>query len=743
MMRRFSWLPILAGLTVLAGCPDDPTKAETWTKKLRDQGEVERAVTELEHIGNPSAIEALGNAWEAQGKPVRLLTVIISLARPLTPQEAKDKWFTDYQAAGRPASWDNALPFLKKAVAEVDEANPRSVDSAKHAAEALGEAKLPDGLDVLIELAQRPVTRKLVNAQVAAIRAIGRYEQDSPRAAAALIKLIDKDLPPHPRTAKDREQARLLDEKYTLQLGITLAAVDALGDLRAPSAVKVLILAMFRAPDIFSQIRRALVATGPTAFDELRKVLAGTHPEVNQLFKDKHLDKYCGDRNDVALDQCQTVSAMYFYPAVVLGDFYDARAVPELLAALQHPPLPVFYIDDQPSPNTQYNAIFEALKKIGSPDAAATVRGMWTGHAAAGAPRAAARGARRGEPAPAAGGGASDVNTRIQAVGAYPFVSRDDTGVEELGKIATDNNAHPGLRQEAATAFAQLAHEVKDIAVLQAQAQKFLEASAKSRAEADGKPKTVADAADKELAKAKKLNDDAAAAVLKATHDNSKTAEDIRAATEAAKKAKDAFTAAKKAHADAVKPYRTADGDARAYKGFARTFQIHIAGIETAIRCKNDINCYAATLKLKPADAARNNASYIRDIKDWAADEQVGLVDASVMRAMLEIGKRGAKASALTDTLLDSAKSDDRLIRQSILLALPKIAALPCGNCEAKLQDAIRAGEGKTTLKELNLDTTMMKNYFAWAGGKTSSRAAGSKDDLPAPAPAPKAPKKK
>src|SRR5437764_12097078 len=118
MMRRCSWLSILAGLTVLAGCPDDPTKAETWTKKLKDQGEVERAVNELDHIGNPSAIEPLGAAWDAQGKPGRLLGVIIALARPLTPQEAKDKWYTDYEAAGRPARWDKALPYLKKAVAE-------------------------------------------------------------------------------------------------------------------------------------------------------------------------------------------------------------------------------------------------------------------------------------------------------------------------------------------------------------------------------------------------------------------------------------------------------------------------------------------------------------------------------------------------------------------------------------------------------------------------------------------------
>src|SRR5439155_1189431 len=132
---------------------------------------------------------------------------------------------------------------------------------------------------------------------------------------------------------------------------------------------------------LFPQCRRALVASGPAAFDELRKALAGTHPEVNQLFKDKRLDKYCGDHNDATPDQCQPVSAMVFYAAVVLGDFYDAKAVPELLAALQHPAQPVLYLDDQPSPNTQYNAVFDALRKIGAADGASTVRAMWMGHA--------------------------------------------------------------------------------------------------------------------------------------------------------------------------------------------------------------------------------------------------------------------------------------------------------------------------------------------------------------------------
>ena len=129
----------------------------------------------------------------------------------------------------------------------------------------------------------------------------------------------------------------------------------------------------------------------------------------------------------------------------------------------------------------------------------------------------------------------------------------------------------------------------------------------------------------------------------------------------------------------------------------------------------------AATLKETGDEAAKNCAPYIKDIKDWTKDEKTGLLEGEVERAMLEIGKQGAKAAGLTDQLLDAAKSDDRLIRQSILLALPKIAKVPCDNCEKKLDAAIKAGEGKSTLGDLNLETTMLRNYFAWAGGKTPS----------------------
>src|SRR5258708_24721392 len=101
---------LLATLAIaLGGCPDNPDKASTWTKKLSDPKETERAQSKLEGLGDPSAIDALGDLW-VEKREGRVLQIIIGLARPLTPEEAQKTFMADYETAGRPASWDKALP---------------------------------------------------------------------------------------------------------------------------------------------------------------------------------------------------------------------------------------------------------------------------------------------------------------------------------------------------------------------------------------------------------------------------------------------------------------------------------------------------------------------------------------------------------------------------------------------------------------------------------------------------------
>jgi len=600
-----------------------PYDAQTWIAKLDDPREIERAVTELEQIGDPRAIQPLGEAWLRENKPVRILQVMISLARPLTADEAKAMYVVDYEKTGRKASWDLVSPYLLRAVDEIDEANPRSVDCATKAADALGEAKL--GLDELAELALKPVTKKMIVAQVAAIRAFGKFAGDV-KAAKILAKLITREPPAHPRTAIDKANGRELEEKFGLHLAVTGASINAIAELRTDAAIEPLVLALYRTPELFTQVRRALVASGPKAKSELRRVLAGKHPEVNALFKAKKLGEYCGDRGD---KPCQPVSIMPFYAAITLGDFHDPTDVPDLLAVLKTNPLPPYYVDDEPAPNSQHNAAFDALARIGAPDAAAPLLKLWKN-------------------------GKTELQTRILAIAAFAMVSRDTAGVDDLGKIAADNAADDQIRTEAATAMARLSTSMNDVALFGSLAKKYFDAADKKAKEA-----TV-----EKDAKLKKQIERAA----------------------------------------------------RAYVGYAHMFLTHIARIDTARACKSDLDCYARTLKKTPDEVAASVKKYIPDLASWTDDEKRGLLAAAIDRAMLEIGKQGLKATQHTDALLAAAVSEDREIRMAVLRAIPKIATLPCANCVTGLEAAMKAGEGKTTLGDLNIETAVLRNYFTWAG---------------------------
>lgn len=688
---------VLVAAAALSGCPDNPYSPDTWAKKLGDAREFDRAVEKLENLGNPKAIRPLGEAWLKQARPPRVLQVIIELARPLTKEEAEKKFLSEFPD-GRQASWDLALPYLIAALKDADENNPRSVDSAVKAADAIGDAGLEEGLDTLIEFAQRPATKKLLAAQVTAVRALGSFGGSGKgRAIGALIKMVEQEPPTNPRTAaRDAENRRSMEEAYGRYLALTGAAINSLGSLRASEAAKVLVLSIYRTPELFAQVRRALVASGSGVIGELRKVIQDKHPEVNQLFTAKKLDRYCGDRGDLPPDQCVKVSAKQFYSAVVLGDLYDPATVPDLLAVLKDPPLPAYYFDEQPS-GTQHGAVFDALRKIGAAEAAGPLQAIWDD------PKA-------------------ELSARLGAVSAYAFVARDDGALGRLGKIIEDNGENGDLRLEAATTYGRLATSTSAIPLMQQMATKYAKESAEDRAKADGEPKKAMDRANDLLKQARKLREEAKVNLEKISRDANASADAIRAATEAAAKQEDATKAAEKKAKDEGSKFRSLDRTAKLRHGYQRAFQSHIARIEIASRCKDDAACYAASLKAKPEDIIGKLGGYIKDFKDWDAEEKSMLVAAQVERSMLELGKRGLKASGQAAALLDAVKSDNHLIRQSVLLALPKVVKVPCDTCEAKLDEAIKAGAGKTTLAELNVETEMLRNYFSWAGGKTPSK---------------------
>jgi hypothetical protein len=683
MNRRRGLVAVLfvAGLLGTAGCPDNPYEADTWIEKLDDPRELENAITKIEQLGDPKAIPALATAWEKQGRPTRILQVIIDLARPLS-QEQADKLYTK----PRDASWPLALPVLKKAVDEFDEANPRSVDAATKAAAALGEAKLKDGLQSLIDLVNKPASSKGAQVvQLTAIQALGGFTEDGKgEAGQALTTILRQDPVPTPSGGNEDER-RAQQEAYVRQHALFAAAIVGLAGLRTEQSVPVLIETMYRMPALFSQVRRALVASGPSVGGEMRKILRGEHAQVNAVIKEKKLDRYCGERGELSGDACKPTSLRDHYAAIVIGDLYDPKAVPDLLAALERPAQPVSYTEGVPSPNTQHNGIYDALRKIGSPEAAGKLKATWSG------------------------GG--DTQSRALAASAYAFVARD-TAVGELGNIIEDPKTDANLRQELLTTYARLAAKPDDVGLLQRLAKvnydKYLDAKKKS----EGKEKTAYDRAKAEIEKAKKRMGAAKAAFIKAGGEKKAPAEVITEMTEAQK----AVDTADEKFDEARQDWKPLDNERQAYLDFTRGLEMHIARVEIALHCKADVDCYGKALTAKPEEITSRLGKYIKTFDTWTESDKKGVVPVQIERAMLEVGKLGAKAEGLTAAMLDAAKSNDRLTRQSILLALPKVAKLPCTSCETKLDEAIKAGEGAATLGDLNVETQMLRNYFAWAG---------------------------
>jgi hypothetical protein len=590
----------------------------------------------------------------------------------------------------------SAAPELAQwiaAITDLDEASAPSIDRAVKAAEAIAETRSSAGIPALIGIAHRPVTKKLVSAQTAAIRALGKLSEDKTRVVAALTQIISREPPPNPLYSMDgssRSKEPPAVERFELALAVTGASLDALAELRAEAATGALVRAMYLFPDLFPQVQRALVASGPATAGELRKILRGEHEAVNQLFRTRRLDQYCG--GDFGL-RCEQVSAKDFYAAVALGGFYDASAVPDLLAALKRPAERAYFI---PRPETrsltngpwQHVAILETLRKIGSPDAAAAMRALWSDRQ-------------------------WDFEIRAAAINAYAYVTRDSAVAEELGKRAMDDTTDIELRVVAGATHARLSRESRSIAMQQAIASRLFEEGARTAKEVD-RAKPRAEKVHQELESAKRVLEAAKEDLLAKTKDQRRSVEQIRDGVKAVRKAEDDLRMA----AMKVRPFQALERFAKAAPGFARGFQRNIAQIDLAIRCKEDLACFAASLQLTPDEAIKGLVPYVKDVLAWTAEDKRDLVVAVGERAALEIARRGARAQEHTGALLDQVTTEHNVLRQSILFALPKIAKVPCAACVEKLDLAVKSGEGKPGLSELTLETALLRNYFVWAGAK-------------------------
>jgi hypothetical protein len=162
-------------------------------------------------------------------------------------------------------------------------------------------------------------------------------------------------------------------------------------------------------------------------------------------------------------------------------------------------------------------------------------------------------------------------------------------------------------------------------------------------------------------------------------------------------KAKKAEEKAKKAKGDQDKT--AAEQDQLTAEAFAGGLKETMARIEIAQKCKQDAACYIAALEGKDV-----------------AVGQLGLPRAE--RALLEIRKMGKKAEGIYKKLLDPKYlgSSERILRESILLALPRVAPLPCKDCAEAMDQVMESQASQTTLDLLNTETKIVYHYFLWAG---------------------------
>jgi len=748
----------VCAMALLPGCPDNPYSADTWIEQLDDPKEMERAVTELEHLCDPKAIPALGAAWEKNNKPTRILQVIIDLSRRLTrtdntvkcpaaveagatgfcadpinvgktvPGEAEVAFCTDFVDKGRPASWDKSLPFLQKALDDLDSNSQRSIDSAVKAAEALGGAQadavrdndevaikqLTDGgaVSVLIGAVNKKMTVKDPGQRVrlVAVAALGRFKDSA--ATTTLAAVI--------KSEKDSQPPQLVG-----------ASINALGEMHSEGSLPILIEAMYRQPFFFQQTQRALIGTGSGVKDQMRKILEGTHPEVNALLKDTSLklNKWCGVDGKLPGSECKDVAPSDYYAAMVIGGLYDEEAVDLMIKALDRAPVPSYY-DNQgnPGPPPQ-NAILDALRKIGSPKAAEKVLSIFAGTGPKGKP--------------------TDMNLRILAANVYGFVSPGGeekfggkTGLQHLVSIASKNDEVEGLRLSAAESLGRLVMRSEDAEPLRVLAAKYANASNEKRKEADGKPKTDLDAAQKKLDELQKALGEADKELKKQTLEKGDIGLVDKAVTEkrgVAQKALDKFK--EETYNAAKSKFGDLDNSAGFFKNFERGFEAHLARVEIAIRCGGKADCLMKAFDAKPADvfkqvkamntkpvtvqnAAKKDVSVVlfADDKEWGEGDQADLANAQIERAVLDLRRQGAAASGQVSALLaklnDKKYMEDRLIRQAIMLALPRIAKVPCDECKTQLEKLAKAGQGKAELNSLNYETQLAISYFTWAGKK-------------------------
>lgn len=601
----------------LTGCPTDPYDPATWIEKLEEpenRADLDQGVKKLVELHDPEGIPALGRAWEKYRRS-DMLQGMVTLAEGY--EDSEGKMHGPY--------WDEAVPFLVTAVEDFDLSDARSIEQARAAAMALGEAKDPSTVQVLVKTATRtmPKLHRGQNARIAAIRALGGFAGDQ-RAADTLITILEAD------------------GENSLALA-RAAAADALGAMRAQKAIDPLILAMFAPPPVPAYARAALIQMGKPAIKPVTQAFQGTHKAVRAYAKAHAFASGC-DRAIGPGSKCQRPGAVAYLTATVLGDLHAKSAVPMLIKGLKEPSQVTGFHPKTGVPGPpSHNAILGALARIGGNDAADALYTYWSNDS-------------------------TDDVIRPLAMHFYSLVAANGRGMDKLANYMTDNAEEEAIRKSAASAYARLVREKRQLAPISKLVDKYRDAAAKAKRQADRIEKAAERIKNKKKQQAKL--DEAAVKMA----------------------------------------------DYQGYTNSQRLFEQHLARAVIGIDCGAKASCYTEYLSMPTTTIIERIAKFYPGAKKIEGQARSHTALAAQERALIELAKLGAKARGALPQVLAKADKTERVIREAVLMALPKIAPTPCKECVEKLESVVAAQKDQARLSSLTADTRAVLSYFRWAG---------------------------
>ena len=431
---------VLAGLLALTGCPKDEYDPDTWIDKLEDfesPAEFNNAVSRLEQLKDPKAIKPLRKAWEKYNHAPNVLRAIVRLAEQDEFDGKKGPFWTE-----------DAIAVLETAVGEYDSGDPRSIEDAMYAADALGRARQDSSLPVLVEAATKklPKLNPGQNVRIAALRALGHYRNNA-KAVQTLVRVLEADL-------EDQD------------IRVHAAAANGLAETGSAEALQPLLMALYRISAIFQQVRRAITVIGPEAIPELVKIYEGKHAELNKFAKENKFATDC-DKEQGPRTKCSAPGNLRFKAATLLGDLYARQAADMLAKSLRDDPKVAFF-DPSGAPGPyDHAAVLTALRKIGDPGTASAVLAY-------------------------AADSKTDNQLRPIAIDVFSTLSSSRTGLDFLEGIVNGSSSLVSggdvddsdplietIKEAGALAYARLATKKADLKVLEERKEKYLKEAEK------------------------------------------------------------------------------------------------------------------------------------------------------------------------------------------------------------------------------------------------------------------------